>query len=865
MADLALEANEEQPSDEPGAAYTGDADGAGNAEVAAHPGVVALDGRYQVQPDQPLPELSTPNSRAFAVVDSSDTSQQLYALITDPKIPFRLNALGSARDLEDVSLVKPVQWGSIDWPLTERCETIIILQRPMGEPLMPSINEHITPLTVQEIADYLMNPMVDLLEALSDHGLAHRSIRPSNIFRTGSDGAYIAGEFYSAPPGFHQPSVFEPLERAMCEPGGRGAVEIADDLFALGVTALFLSIGRNPVAGVDDKTLLARRADMGSFAALTLEHKPPGDLALAIRSLLNDSPRERWTIEDLSRWSGIGAAAQAKPLSIARSDRGFDFAGGKYHTGRELALAFSQNWKAAIEVVQTDAVQRWAERGIETRDLSQQLDDCKFSDSDGPRMISDDLLLARTIITLDPDGPLRYRGLNVMPDGIGALSAFAAVDKDIGSKFSELLTLQLMQFWFDKQLRPAMWASAGKGDAEKMLAHLKKKGPGFGIERCVYEMNKGMACQSPRFTGTNAVAIRDMMEAIDAGCVSGEQQLDRHVAAFLGARYSGSLDNELDDFATASNGEEALVAQLGIFAAVQFKHGPRELPHLASLFFNHLETLLSPFHNVELRERIRRSAEQVATTGKLPELLSIVRNKKYMRMDKKGFGQSKLYYTSLERQIQVQQIALTRISPASLVKGRVAAAYIASCICATVVVMISLGGGVNMAKKKKKPVPVRQKGHRGGRGGLPLLLLAFCVIATMLLFVAAPALIVYLVGMVPTFVAIFIDRDPRKYASITVAAMNFSGVSFYLVDFLAGTASFSRALEMVSDVFVLAVIYGAAASGWILIMALPPVTAVILTALAESQVQSLRKEQSELVKNWGPEVSGRSLNEPLAS
>lgn len=201
MADLALEANEEQPSDEPGAAYTGDADGAGHAEVAAHPGVVALDGRYQVQPDQPLPELSTPNSRAFAVVDSSDTSQQLYALITDPKIPFRLNALGSARDLEDVSLVKPVQWGSIDWPLTERCETIIILQRPMGEPLMPSINEHITPLTVQEIADYLMNPMVDLLEALSDHGLAHRSIRPSNIFRTGSDGAYIAGEFYSAPPG----------------------------------------------------------------------------------------------------------------------------------------------------------------------------------------------------------------------------------------------------------------------------------------------------------------------------------------------------------------------------------------------------------------------------------------------------------------------------------------------------------------------------------------------------------------------------------------------------------------------------------------------------------------------------------------
>lgn len=161
-----------------------------------------------------------------------------------------------------------------------------------------------------------------------------------------------------------------------------------------------------------------------------------------------------------------------------------------------------------------------------------------------------------------------------------------------------------------------------------------------------------------------------------------------------------------------------------------------------------------------------------------------------------------------------------------------------------------------MAKKKKKPVPMRQNGRRGGRGGLPLLMLAFGTIAAILLVLAPPALIVYLVGMLPTMVAIFIDRDPRKHASVSVAAMNFAGVSFYIVDFIAGTASFSRALELVSDVFVIAVIYGAAAGGWVMIMAIPPVTAVILTALAESKIQSLRKEQAELVKNWGEEVRG---------
>lgn len=159
-----------------------------------------------------------------------------------------------------------------------------------------------------------------------------------------------------------------------------------------------------------------------------------------------------------------------------------------------------------------------------------------------------------------------------------------------------------------------------------------------------------------------------------------------------------------------------------------------------------------------------------------------------------------------------------------------------------------------MAKKTKKPVPMRLN---SSRGGLRLLILIFATVTILLLMFAAPASIVFLVGMMPTAVAIFIDRDPRKLASVTVAAMNFAGVSFYLVDFLMGTASFSRALELVSNVFVLVVIYGAAAGGWVMLLALPPVTAVILAALAESRINSLRKEQRELVKNWGEEVARR--------
>ena len=101
---------------------------------------VSIGGRCRVDPGQPLPNLSTPSAQAFVAIDSKDATQELYALITDPRIPFRLNVINNTRELGDVAVVKSVQTGSIDWPLTERRETYLLLRRPPGEPLMASID-----------------------------------------------------------------------------------------------------------------------------------------------------------------------------------------------------------------------------------------------------------------------------------------------------------------------------------------------------------------------------------------------------------------------------------------------------------------------------------------------------------------------------------------------------------------------------------------------------------------------------------------------------------------------------------------------------------------------------------------------------
>ena len=167
-----------------------------------------------------------------------------------------------------------------------------------------------------------------------------------------------------------------------------------------------------------------------------------------------------------------------------------------------------------------------------------------------------------------------------------------------------------------------------------------------------------------------------------------------------------------------------------------------------------------------------------------------------------------------------------------------------------------------MAKAKAKYKRAAKRRARAtrqapsGHNGISLLALLFGVLVIGLLVVAAPALIVLFVGMAPTAVAIFIDRYPQKYAGISVAALNFAGVSPYLVDFVFGTASFGRAFELVSDVFVLVVIYGAAAAGWVLVMIMPPVAAIVLGVITDSRIQALRKDQRQLVEDWGGDVAG---------
>ncbi|OHC83157.1 MAG: hypothetical protein A3G73_03285 [Rhodospirillales bacterium RIFCSPLOWO2_12_FULL_67_15] len=134
-------------------------------------------------------------------------------------------------------------------------------------------------------------------------------------------------------------------------------------------------------------------------------------------------------------------------------------------------------------------------------------------------------------------------------------------------------------------------------------------------------------------------------------------------------------------------------------------------------------------------------------------------------------------------------------------------------------------------------------------------ILWFTVIVALLLPWILPSMIVVLVGMVPSIVALVVDRSPRKYGTLTIAALNFAGVLPYLVKLWAKSQNLENALNIVVDVFALMVMYGAAGFGWMIFLTIPTFVASIFMVISQRRIAVLRENQRKILEEWGESVA----------
>lgn len=141
--------------------------------------------------------------------------------------------------------------------------------------------------------------------------------------------------------------------------------------------------------------------------------------------------------------------------------------------------------------------------------------------------------------------------------------------------------------------------------------------------------------------------------------------------------------------------------------------------------------------------------------------------------------------------------------------------------------------------------------RKRGRSNLTWILL----ILTFLVVLAGPTVVLLLLGMLPTLVAMIIDRTKQKSNSLCVGSINFIGVFPYIMGLWGGINDFNAAFMIVGDIFNLLVMYSAAAFGWFLFLTMPSIISSFVLVLQQRKVAQLRGEQKDLIDEWGAEVA----------
>ena len=415
-------------------------------------GSAILRERFLIDGNKPLPDLDSPNARAFQAEDRRDLARHLFALVCSPGMPIRLDAMIKLKANPGAGVLELVDFETVFWPAVGQRTTVCVFERPMGGRVVEQVRAGQARLTEYDIPRKMIQPLTEGLRHLHTIGVSHRALRPENIFFLDEDMQEIVlGECVTAPPGFDQPIMFEPLERAMTAPAGRGAGTVVDDLYSLGASVVELALGYNPVEKMKNEDLLFRRTNLSSYAATCGNARVPISLLEPLRGLLSDNSRERWGLEEVEMWLDGRKQTPMQKKPARKADTPFRFAGRDHTNVRTLAHAFNRQIAEAARILKDEALHVWLKRSVDQGALSDTLkgyvDTAKFHKDD--HQGTDEFLVARACAAMDPTGPIRYKGVAVCLDGFGPMLAIEYIRNGNVQVLAEIVNRDIYLQWIN--------------------------------------------------------------------------------------------------------------------------------------------------------------------------------------------------------------------------------------------------------------------------------------------------------------------------------------------------------------------------------------------------------------------------------
>ncbi|MFM9889460.1 MAG: hypothetical protein ACKVOE_02265 [Rickettsiales bacterium] len=149
-----------------------------------------------------------------------------------------------------------------------------------------------------------------------------------------------------------------------------------------------------------------------------------------------------------------------------------------------------------------------------------------------------------------------------------------------------------------------------------------------------------------------------------------------------------------------------------------------------------------------------------------------------------------------------------------------------------------------------KPTAMHKRAPMRGRNKVLLIIFSLLLMA-----ILRTGFVFLIIGLLPSFVAFFMDVSKHRFAFRTIFACNLSGMLPYIGKMLAHGPSSALLQDIMSHGTNWVIIYISALIGWMLIQICPMIAQIFITGLHQTQIGRMKALQKKIEGEWGPEVT----------
>ena len=632
-----------------------------------------LSNRWTILIDNPLEQLSGTFSKAFEVNDQKQ-KDGLFAKILPASIPIRFEVIEQLKSFHSNHFTNIVDSGLTGAGGGDYGSYALIMEKPKGIKLSQYIRilkeqqkidqqqgaqkevKSIMPENV--LMDELVGPINEILRNFSENNISHGGINHETIyFNEDGDYRFVITDPVSEPCGYSQSVHFEPVHRACAMPYGKGLAKTKDDYFALGVVIYFCIFGELPSASVPPSEFIKNRVTKGTYNYYAGSAEISSRMADILRGLLTDSRDERWGYEQVSQW------VKGKRFNIIRpglkkdAARSYGFAEVMYPNKKSLAIGYHENWDIAASDIREKKIVKWLEMSAADKDTAADvLSVIGTTGGDRTKSRSDnDELVARVLILLDNDGPIRYRNISCHVDGFGMVlaSAWLSQNQNDLQNIYDILKISLLDY---KAVRQSEAVKSDRWTLQRQSNYVKFKTLGFGIERILYDLNPTLPCLSSLLTGQFIIDAGQLLYHLNdnSSKLSNHDPVDRHIAAFLASKLELASEVRLKIMNKFRRNEAInnVIVKLALLAFAQKKTRVNKLTGLSVWIADKLKPIINSIHSRDLRKELQEEIKSVAAQGNLEALLNVITGTDIFVRDEEGFNDARATYSSLDAEMK---------------------------------------------------------------------------------------------------------------------------------------------------------------------------------------------------------------------